>query len=579
MSGGALDKKLTAKALRRVGVLLELAGENPFKSRAFDRAARAVESYEGTVETLAVEARAGRVEGIGKGIAADLEQLAAEGRLGILDDLEASFPPGLTDLLDIPGLGPKTVRKLYNELSIHNLDALENAARESKLSALPGMGAKSQQKILIGIEHLKTYAGRYHLHTADQAATSLLEALAPVCTRLEIAGSLRRRKETVKDIDLLAAGDPSAIADRLTGLSSVQRVTGRGEAKCSVVLNNGMACDVRFVDENGWGAALAHFTGSADHNVALRRRAKERGLKLNEYGLEDDAGRLRVFADEAALYEALGLAFIPPELREDAGEIEAAETGLPKLVDTADLVGVVHAHTRYSDGTASIGEMASAAGELGFRYLALADHSQSATVAGGLKPDDVRRQHDEIDAHNASAPVVRVLKGIESDIRKDGSLDYDDELLEHFDFVIASVHSHFSMSAEEMTARVIKAARNPFTTFLGHPTGRLLLRREAYGIDLDAVIEACARYGCAIEINANPYRLDLDWRYVRKAVSKGVAIVISPDAHSTQQLAFSRYGVDIARKGWATPADVLNTLSADAFLDWALAKKRRHAAD
>ncbi|MCC6158768.1 MAG: DNA polymerase/3'-5' exonuclease PolX [Deltaproteobacteria bacterium] len=572
--GAELDKKVVAKTLRKVGVLLELAGENPFKARAFDRAARAVETWDGSFAELATASAGGQVEGIGKGIAADLAELAASGRLGVLDDLEASFPAGLTDLLDISGLGPKTVRKLYEELGVTNIDALESACLDGRIAKLPRMGEKSVANILAGITHLRSYSGRFHLHTALDVATGVAAALAPFAERIEIAGSLRRRRETVKDIDLLAAtSDVTRLADAFTSLPGVTRVTGKGETKCSVILGSGMACDLRMVDASVFGAALAHFTGSADHNVAMRRRAKSMGMKLSEYGLEREDGTRIPCPDERDAFEALGLAVIPPELREDLGEIDAAQSGaLPALVESGELRGVLHAHTQYSDGTASIADMAAAARDLGFAYLGLADHSQSSTVAGGLKPDAVRRQHAEIDEFNA-AHEFRVLKGIESDIRKDGSLDYDDDVLASFDFVIASVHSHFQMSRNDMTARVIRAARNPFTTMLGHPTGRLLLRREPYEIDMDAVVEACAESGCAIEINANPYRLDLDWRLVKKAIGLGVCIAICPDAHSTQQLAYSGFGVDIARKGWARSSDVLNTLDAEEFLTFAGARR------
>ncbi len=572
--GADLDKKVVAKTLRKVGVLLELAGENPFKARAFDRAARAVETWGGSFSELASAAAGGQVDGIGKGIAADLAELADSGRLSVLDDLEASFPAGLTDLLDISGLGPKTVRKLYEELDITNIDALETACRDGRIAKLPRMGEKSVANILAGIAHLRSYSGRFHLHTALVAAREIARALAPFAERVEIAGSLRRRRETVKDIDILAATtDVARLADAFVALPGVARVTGKGETKCSVILTSGMACDLRMVDASVFGAALAHFTGSADHNVAMRRRAKSMGMKLSEYGLERDDGARIACPDERDVFDALGLAYIEPELREDVGEIDAAENrSLPPLVAAGDLRGVLHAHTQYSDGTASIADMAAAARDLGFAYLGLADHSQSSTVAGGLKPDAVRRQHAEIDEFNAQSGF-RVLKGIESDIRKDGSLDYDDDVLASFDFVIASVHSHFQMSRDEMTARVIRAARNPFTTMLGHPTGRLLLRREPYEIDMDAVVEACAESGCAIEINANPYRLDLDWRLVKKAIGLGVRIAICPDAHSTQQLAFSGFGVDIARKGWARAADILNTLDADGFVRFARARR------
>jgi len=386
-------------------------------------------------------------------------------------------------------------------------------------------------------------------------------------SQIEIAGSLRRRKETVKDVDLLAAGsDPDRIMARFVEAPGVETVTSRGDTKSSVVLASGIAADLRVVSGAQFPYALAHFTGSKDHNVVMRQRAKDRKMKLNEYGLFHGEDRLVRCEDEEAVFAALDLPYIPPELREDRGEFDVES--LPELVQREDLLGVMHCHSTYSDGRNSIEEMAGGAKARGYRYIGFADHSQSAAYAGGLKPSDVERQHDEMDRVMEKVAGIRILKGIESDILGDGSLDYDEKVLERFDFVIASVHSKLSMTEKDATQRLLTAIRNPYTIILGHPTGRLLLSREGYPLDFDAIFDACAKHRVGIEINANPHRLDLDWRYLRTARERGVRLCIGPDAHSVEGLDDVDYGLGIARKGWLQKDDLLNCMDAEELLAW-----------
>jgi len=428
---------------------------------------------------------------------------------------------------------------------------------------------------------VQKHAGRHLLSEAWTAAESLLERVAalPGVERCELAGSIRRRKETIKDIDILVtASEPGPIMDAFTAFEDVDEVIGHGETKSSVRLDTGIQVDLRVVPAPSFAFAWAYFTGSKEHNTVMRQRAKARGLKLNEYGLfpaEGDEGESLDCATEAEIFAALDLAEIPPELREDRGEFEAAEKApLPALLEVEQLRGVLHNHSTWSDGAHSIEEMARAARERGWEYLGLSDHSQSAFYAHGLQPDDVLRQHEEIDELNQRLEGITVLKGIESDILPDGRLDYEEEILERFDFVVASVHGHFGLDAAKQTERCIRAVQNPFTSVLGHPTGRLLLAREGFAVDMAAVLEAAAESGCAVELNANPHRLDLDWRELRRARKLGVRISIGPDAHRMEGLGDVRYGVAVARKGWLAPEGVLNTLGLERMRTY-LAERRR----
>ncbi|MCB9475462.1 MAG: DNA polymerase/3'-5' exonuclease PolX [Deltaproteobacteria bacterium] len=563
MSPANLDKKAIAKTFKRVGTLMELAGEEDFKATAYTRASRAIETFEGAAEDIVPAAKAGKIRGIGKGLTDSLVTLVETGELPELESLEASFPPGYTDMLAISGLGAKSVRKLNAELSIQNLDQLEAACRDGSIAAVSGFGEKKREKILEGIEHLRQYAGQYHQDTALRDVDALIAALAPSVEKISAAGDVRRCMETVREARVLvAATDEQALAAALKDSDLIRDLKGPSPSSHRMTLPSGMPCEVRVVPKNHWGWALALATGSDKHLADLAAHAASKGMQLNGDARSD--GKVLDCDSEEAFFNLLGLSYIPPEIREGDGEIDAAAAGkIPTLLAQDDLVGIIHNHTQYSDGTGSLAQMAEASRALGYRYFAVSDHSKSSTVAGGLSVDEIKKQHKEIDAWNAEHPDMPILKGIECDILKDGKLDYEDDVLATFDYVIVSVHSHFTLSEQEMTDRVIRAVRNPHVTMLAHPTGRLLLRREPYAIDMAKVIDACAECGCAIEVNANPYRLDIDWRLLKGALSAGIKTAISPDAHSDKQLAFARYGVNIARKGWATPADVLNCLSAD----------------
>lgn len=562
-----MDREQVAHILDRIGTILELQGENPFKCNAYHAASRALEGLPGDLAPLVAQGRLSEVKGIGASLAEKIATLVTTGALPLYEELCTQVPKGIFDILRVPGLGPKKARALWKDLDIVTLEALEQACREGRLSKVKGFGVKTQSNILKGIEQIQASRGKYLASMAAVEAEAIRAALAshPAVRRLSPAGSLRRRKEVVKDLDFVAScSDAAAVMDRFVKLEGVERVIAHGPTKSTVLLNSGMQADLRAVSEAEYPFALHHFTGSKEHNTALRGRARKLGLKMNEYGLyRDDA--LLPCRDEAEIFRALGLAEIPPELREDMGEIEAAEKGeLPRLVEESDLRGVFHVHTTWSDGRSSVAQMADAARARGWRYLGISDHSRSATYAGGLDREKLCRQHADIDAVRAARPDLRIFKGSEVDILPDGSLDYEDDILAGLDFVVASIHSKFTMTEEEATRRLIRAMENPHVTFLGHPTGRLLLGREGYPVNMHAVIEAAAHLGVAIEINSNPLRLDLDWRFGRFAREQGLKVGIFPDAHEVAGLADVRYGVGIARKAWMRKEDVVNTMDVDA---------------
>lgn len=564
-----MTNKEIAEVLAGVAVLMELKGENPFRCRAYQNAARQVEALDREVKDLLEAGELSGVRGIGRGIAEDIAELLATGRLGLYEDLRASVPAGLIEMLGISGLGPKRVRAIHETLGIETLGELEAACREGRVSGLPGFGEKTQANILAGIEALRRHQGLYLFCDAMLAAEGVCERLRrhPSVGRIAIAGALRRRKEVTKDIDLVAsARDAGALMDAFVHLAEVASVTAKGRTKTSVALRSGIRADLRVVAEAEFPYALHHFTGSREHNTLMRGRAKGMGLKMNEYGLFRGERLVRC-GDEAEVFEALGLSYIPPELREGTDEIEAAERGeLPRLVEPEDLKGVLHAHTNASDGSNTLEEMGRAAQERGYAYIAICDHSRSLGVANGLSVERLRRQGEEIDRLNRKLKGITILKGVESDILPDGSLDYDERVLETLDVVVASVHSQMKMSAEKATERLIRAIRHPHTTILGHATGRLLLRREGYPIQVERVLDALAECGVALEFNANPYRMDLDWRYLRGAKERGVKVAINPDAHSVEEIAYMGLGVGTARKGWLTKEDVLNAMTFKEFM-------------
>lgn len=564
------DAAAIAAALRELATLLELLGENPFKVRAHENAAAAIEGGEFDPVEEALAGTLGERRGFGESMVKKVRELVTTGHMAELEDLRRQVPPGLIEMLRIPGFGPKKIQAVWRQLDITTVDALAEACAAQRLRGLPGFGAKTEEKILEGIAQVRTHAGQVLWAEAWARAAPLADALRRVkaVQRLEVAGSLRRRREVVKDIDIVASSDePLRVMAAFKKLPGVAEVTASGETKTSVRLEGGLACDLRVVTDAQFPFALAHFTGSKDHNVAMRGRAQQRfGIRMSEYGLFDEGhgGKLLACRDEAAIHRRLGLAFIEPELRENAGEIEAAEEGtLPDLVRREDLRGTLHVHTTHSDGKASVAAMAEAAARLGFEWLGLADHSVSAAYAGGMKPGDVRRQFEEIDAINARGGPCRLFKGIEVDILADGDIDYDEAIWRETDFLVASVHSGFKMTEREMTRRLCRALEHPYVTILGHPTGRLLLRRAGYPVDLEAVIATAAKRRKMIEINCDPNRMDLDWRWLRRARDAGVTLPICPDAHDPAGLEHTWLGVGIARKGWLRARDVLNCLSAD----------------
>lgn len=560
-----MDKQEIAAALYELGEILELTGENPFKVRAHINAARAVEALPEDLDELIAGDRLTEIKGIGEKIAEKIKTLRQTGVLPELEELHSKVPSGLIEMLKIPGLGPKKVKAIWDELGITTIGELQYACNENRLVELPGFGPKSQENILKGIDTVKKFAGRRLLPEAMEAAEDLIEWVRKekAIIRAEVAGSVRRSKETVKDIDIVSSSkNPKKVMEHFVKAPNVIDVISHGETKSSVRLKSGFPADLRVVSDKEYPFALHHFTGSREHNTQMRSLAKSKGLKMNEYGLFKGE-KLIPCKDEEEIFKKLGLSYIPPELREGLGEIEdAAEGPIPELIEPGDIKGILHVHTEYSDGTDTVEEMAKACKQRGYSYLGISDHSKTAAYAGGLSADELKKQGEEIDKVNEKLRGFKVFKGIESDILADGGLDYPDKVLEKLDFVIASVHSGFTMDEKKMTARIVKAIENPYTTMLGHPTGRLLLARDGYHVDMEKVIEACAANGVIIELNANPHRLDIDWRWIKRAKEAGVIISINPDAHRTGGLDHVLFGVLAARKGGLVKDDVLNTKTA-----------------
>ena len=575
MSTGAdaAHPREVARLLAEIGTLMELNGRDTFRARAFGTAARLLEGTDADLEALARTDRLTTLRGVGEGIAGIIREYVLTGRSTIHEELETATPVGLLDLLRVPGLGTRKIHTLHESLGVDSLDALERAARAGEVAALPGFGEKTERKILDGIAFARSSRGRRRYPEALETAARLLEWLRgrPEVLASEIAGPVRRRMEVVDRVDLVAASrDPGGTLDAFLALNSGGAGERESEETAALELADGVRARLRCTTPEGFVAAVVWETGSDAHTAALAARAEEQGLELGPGGLLRGGEPVEV-EDEGALYAALGLAYLPPELREGLGEVEAAAAGaLPRLVELEDLRGTFHCHTTYSDGKASLEEMAEAARARGWEYLGLGDHSRTASYARGMPIDRVRAQQREVDEYNARVSGFRLLKGVESDILPDGSLDYPDDVLADFDYVVASVHSSFRMAEDEMTARVIRAVRHPALTILGHPTGRLLLSREGYAIDVRAVIDAAAEAGVAIEINANPHRLDLDWREVRYAASRGVLIAVDPDAHSVKGIEHVVYGVNMARKAGLTPEQILNC--------WPLERVTEHLA-
>lgn len=562
-----MDKSEISEVLGEIATLLELKGENPFKIRAYQSGQRALDTLEEDLGVLIEEERLGEVKGIGKALTEKIITLYQGEPLKFYEDLKGSVEPGLVEMLDIPGLGAKKIKKLHDELGVDSIDSLSRVCESGEAAKLPGFGPKSVQKILSGIKNREAYSKRHLWWTANETAEPILEGLRglPGVERAEAAGSLRRKVETVGDLDFIAASDePEPVMDWFVSLPDVIEVTGHGNTKASVRFESGLQADLRVVPPDQYVFALHHFTGSKDHNVAMRGRALKRGYSLSEWGLKSEdkeAVAVETIKDEEALFRLLDLHYITPELREGMGEIDAAEKGeLPKLVEEKDLKGVFHNHTHASDGENSIEEMTRAAEERGWAYLGLADHSKASIQASGLDEARVEEQIEKIRAVNGSGAFdCHVFSGIECDILKDGSLDLADSTLEKLDYVVVSVHSSFSLSEEEMTARIIKAIEHPCATMLGHLTGRLLLRREPYKVNHEKVIDAAIANRVIIEMNAHPRRLDMDWRHWRKAAEKGLLTSINPDAHSIYGFGYVKAGIYACRKGWLTAESVFNT--------------------
>jgi len=585
-----MDKKQIAEVFEEIGQLLELKGENPFRVRAYYNAARIIETLQEDLHKLVDEQRLTEIKGIGGDLAKKITEMVATNRLEFYEKLKSSLPAGLLDMLRIPGFGPKRAKIVFDKLKVDSMEKLEAACRAGTIASLDGFGEKSQQKILEGIELVRKFASRHHIHKARAVAEDVLAALRARdgVIRVSVAGSLRRCRETIGDVDFLVSAKPQdapGIIAAFVTTPGVITVSAQGETKASVVLKGGIQADLRVVADNQFAFALNYFTGSKEHNIAMRARAlRLKNLSLNEYGFSpaaekekplprDAEGRGRQSAKElgssipckteAEIYAALDLDYVEPELREDMGELEAAEDGtLPELVETSNLRGAFHVHSTWSDGIETVEAMARAAMELGLEYIGIADHSKGQRQANGLDETRLRQQAAEIKKLNAgfAKEGFRIFFGTEVDILPDGSLDFDDDTLALCDFVIAAVHTNFNLAADAQTARLCRALAHPRVTMLAHPTGRLLLEREGYAVNMPDVIEAAAKHGKIIELNSHPYRLDMDWRLWKHAKELGVKCAINPDAHNIDDYQWLPLGVGIARKGWLTKSDVVNCL-------------------
>ncbi len=588
-----MTKSQIAAVLEEIATLLELKEENPFKIRAYANAARSLETFGGNLGDFQDEEALGKIPGIGKAIAAKIKELAATGKLKYLEELRAEFPAAILELFSISGLGAKKIKALYEKLHISSIEQLREACESGKVAELPGFGETTQTKICDAIARRAKHSGSFQFGQIAAETESLRRDFAahPDASRVDVAGSYRRRREIVRDVDLVVATKkPAAITEFFIKHALVESLIAQGPTKTSVRLRSGIQCDLRVVSSAEYPFALNYFTGSKEHNIEMRSRALKRGWTLNEYRLgklppdpkaragrpkKKPAAKIPKVNEEADLYRALGLDFIPPELRENSGEFEAAENhSLPRLIEKENLRGTFHCHTVASDGHNTLEEMAAAAQELGLEYLGVAEHSKSSIQAHGVDAAKLKSQVAAIRKLNKKFDGFRLFAGVECDILRDGKLDFDDDILSELDFVVASIHSVFNLPEAEMTKRVIRAMENRFVTILGHPTGRLLLKREPYSIDIPAVLEAAAATGTWIELNAAPKRLDLDWRWWPLAKEKGVKCVIDPDAHRTGRLHDLWFGVGIARKGWLTKADVMNCLPLGK-IESALQTKRK----
>ena len=585
-----MTKDEIAGVLEQIATLLELKGENPFKIRAYANAARAMETFGGNISNLQDEEALAKIPGIGKSIADKIKELAATGSLKYLEELRAEFPAAILQLFSISGLGAKKIKALYDKLHISSIEQLREACETGRVAELPGFGETTQIKICKAIEERAKHSGYFQFGQIAQEAETLKSDLAghPDALQVDVAGSYRRRKEIVHDVDLVVATKkPDAITKFFVVHPLVESIIAQGPTKSSVRLRSGVQCDLRVVSAAEYPFALAYFTGNKEHNIELRSRALQRGWTLNEYRLaplppnpktkkKTPAEKIPKVDDEVDLYRAVDLDFIAPELRENSGEFEAAEKhSLPRLIEQENLRGTFHCHTTASDGHNTLEEMAEAAQALGLEYLGIADHSRSSIQARGLDEAKLRAQVAAIRKLNKKFDGFRLFAGVECDILRDGSLDFEDKVLSELDYVVASIHSVFNLREPDMTRRVIRAMENPFVTMLAHPTGRLLLKREPYQIDIPAILDGAAETGTWVELNAAPKRLDLDWRWWPRAKEKGVKCVIDPDAHRAERLQDLWFGIGIARKGWLTKEDVVNCLPLGKIEQALQAKRER----
>lgn len=583
-----MDKTTIADVLEKIATLLELKGENPFKIRAYTNAARSLETYGGNISDLRDEETLDKIPGIGKAIAAKIKELMETGSLRYFEDLRSEFPAEILELFSLPGLGAKKIKALNEQLGVSSIAQLQAACESGCVAELPGFGKTTQEKLCRAIAERAKHTGSFQLGAIAAEAETLQDDLRahPDALHVCIAGSYRRKKEIVRDLDfIVATSAPAEITAIFVKHPLVESVIAQGPTKSNVRLRSGIQCDLRVVSGTEYPFALNYFTGSKEHNIVLRSRALQRGWTLNEYRIASAppeaalnskkvTAKIPAVREETELYRALDLDYIPPELRENCGEFEAAAAGtLPRLVESENLRGTFHCHTTASDGHNSLEEMAAAAQALGLQYLGIADHSHSSIQARGLDAARLRTQIASVRKLNREFENFRLFSGVECDILRDGALDFDDDVLAELDYVVASVHSAFTLSEADMTRRIIRAMSNPFVTMLAHPTGRLLLKRDPYAVDIPAIIDAAAETGTWIEINAAPKRLDLDWRWWPLAKEKGVKCVINPDAHRTERLQELWFGIGVARKGWLTKADVMNCLPLGK-IENELARKR-----
>jgi DNA polymerase (family 10) len=574
-----MDNRQIAAIFARMADILDIQGENPHRIMAYRRAAENIAALSRPLEEIWRAGELDSIPGIGKTLAEKIDELMRTGRLEAYEKLRAQVPDGVVEMLQVPDVGPRKAALFWKELGITSIAELEGAARAGKLRSLPGMGVRSEEKVLAGIEALKRRSGRIPLGTAWELARALLEPLRelPGVVQAAPAGSLRRMRETVGDLDLLvAAEDPEPVMARFRSLPQVAEVLLSGTTKTSIRTHDGYQADLRVLPPARWGTALQYFTGSQAHNIRLRGLAQDRGLSLSEYAIKREDGTEILCATEEEVYAALGLPLIPPELREDRGEIEAALAGrLPDLLELSDLQGDFQFHTTLSDGRASLWEMAQAARAAGLKYAVVSDHSRGLGVAHGAGPEELRRQRAEVEEVNRRmGGTFRVLTGVEVEVRADGSLDLPDEVLAELDIVVAALHSGLRQPREQFTARAIAALRHPHVDILAHPTGRLLGQREGADVDMEAVLRAAAETGKAVEINAHPWRLDLNDVGIRRAIELGVLLAISSDSHDPEDFGLLHFGVAMARRGWASPAHILNTRSAEEVLAWASGRGR-----